>query len=226
MKKRFMTILLAGGLTLGLCGCGGSSGDSSPSEPGAQEETAIAEPAESALPEVWYTTDDLLEMWDAGTLTKEDVIEIAEAGEMNDGTFEEMMNFIAREEEIAAQSEVIPESESTVMDVNTAELLTTYAVEFEDYDGYKIRAFCQLSPIFTEDSMKTAYALWEALGNDATTFPSEESLYDTSYLLRGARDSDNCDKLEYIIGTYAMENLYSSTKLNAVLSCYESNNVV
>ena len=72
MKRRFMAILLVGGLTLGLWGCGGSS-DSALPDPAteAQITGSAAYSTEEVLPEVWYTADDLLEMWDAGTLSKE-----------------------------------------------------------------------------------------------------------------------------------------------------------
>lgn len=43
--------------------------------------------------------------------------------------------------------------------------------------------------------------------SDVADFPSEESLYGASYLLRDARDTCGCNKLEYIIGTYMIENL-------------------
>ncbi len=267
MKKRFMTILLAGGLVLGLWGCG-SSGTALPSEPvtDAEAENTSAYTTDDVLPEVWYTADDLLEMWDAGNLTKEDVVKMAEAGKMNDATFEEMISYIEREEEYAARIETIRASdegwsvydlidlyyagalskeaiaemaatgeigsetfeeflarmewsgESTMQSGENLngeslaknvveELLAEYVIEFEDFDGYKIRETIQLSPIFTEDDIEIAYALWGALGNDTSSFPSEESLYNTSYLLREMRDSFGCNELEYIIGTYALENL-------------------
>ncbi len=267
MKKRFMTILLAGGLVLGLWGCG-SSGTALPSEPvtDAEAENTSAYTTDDVLPEVWYTADDLLEMWDAGNLTKEDVVKMAEAGKMNDATFEEMISYIEREEEYAARIETIRASdegwsvydlidlyyagalskeaiaemaatgeigsetfeeflarmewsgESTMQSGENLngeslaknvveELLAEYVIEFEDFDGYKIRETIQLSPIFTEDDIEIAYALWGALGNDTSSFPSKESLYNTSYLLREMRDSFGCNELEYIIGTYALENL-------------------
>lgn len=262
-----MTILLAGGLVLGLWGCG-SSGTALPSEPvtDAEAENTSAYTTDDVLPEVWYTADDLLEMWDAGNLTKEDVVKMAEAGKMNDATFEEMISYIEREEEYAARIETIRASdegwsvydlidlyyagalskeaiaemaatgeigsetfeeflarmewsgESTMQSGENLngeslaknvveELLAEYVIEFEDFDGYKIRETIQLSPIFTEDDIEIAYALWGALGNDTSSFPSEESLYNTSYLLREMRDSFGCNELEYIIGTYALENL-------------------
>lgn len=267
MKKRFMTILLAGGLVLGLWGCG-SSGTALPSEPvtDAEAENTSAYTTDDVLPEVWYTADDLLEMWDAGNLTKEDVVKMAEAGKMNDATFEEMISYIEREEEYAARIETIRASdegwsvydlvdlyyagalskeaiaemaatgeigsetfeeflarmewsgESTMQSGENLngeslaknvveELLAEYVIEFEDFDGYKIRETIQLSPIFTEDDIEIACVLWGALGNDTSSFPSEESLYNTSYLLREMRDSFGCNELEYIIGTYALENL-------------------
>lgn len=201
MRKRFIAIFLAGGLMLWLCGCG-SSGTALPPEAMAEAETenTSAYTTEDVLPEVWYTADDLLEMWDAGTLTKEDVIEMAEAGEMNDDVFREMMDFIAREEELAVRTEVAPESEESIVDVDATELLTTRSVEFEDMEGYTIRETCQLSPIFTEDDMETMHALWVALGNDIAIFPSYESMFDSDH-------RDNCDRLEYVIGTYMVENL-------------------
>lgn len=268
MKRKVVMLSLLGGLTLGLWGCG-SSGTALPSEPvvDAKAENASAYTTDDILPEVWYTADDLLEMWDAGTLTKEDVVKMAEAGEMNDATFEEMINYIEREEEYAARIDTIRASnegwsvydlidlyyagalskeaiaemvaageissetfeeflarmewdgESTIQSGITSEsevfakgtdmsgLLTEHIFEYTDSDGYEIRETIQLSPIFTEDDIEIAYALWGALGNDTSSFPSEESLYNTSYLLREMRDSFGCNELEYIIGTYALENL-------------------
>ncbi|MDE6318619.1 MAG: hypothetical protein K2M22_02685 [Lachnospiraceae bacterium] len=48
------------------------------------------------------------------------------------------------------------------------------------------------------------YALWKAFGNDIASFPSKESLYSKNCLLRYQRDTG---ELEYIIGTYTIENL-------------------
>lgn len=263
MKKRMIMLLLAGGLMAGLCGCGGSGGDSLPGIV-AESEGEAARPTDDALPEIWYTADDLLEMWDAGTITKEEIEEMAAAGEMNDATRREMINYIEQEERYAAMIELIRTNDegwsvddlmelyyagvtwrekvmemaeagefseeiskdflfrigwdeesiaqfannlyggNSVGDADAVELLTTYAVEFKDSDGYELRETIQLSPIFTEDDMETVYALWEALGNDISSFPSEDALYSKSYLLRNMRDSG---ELEYIVGTYAIENL-------------------
>ena len=85
MKREIVMLSLMGGLMIGLWGCG-SSGTALPSEPVAEvgSENASAYATEEILPEVWYTADDLLEMWDAGILSKEKVVEMAEAGQMND----------------------------------------------------------------------------------------------------------------------------------------------
>ncbi len=131
---------------------------------------------------------------------------MAATGEIGSETFEE---FLARMEwsgESTMQSGENLNGESLAKNV-VEELLAEYVIEFEDFDGYKIRETIQLSPIFTEDDIEIAYALWGALGNDTSSFPSEESLYNTSYLLREMRDSFGCNELEYIIGTYALENL-------------------
>ncbi len=268
MKREIVMLSLMGGLMIGLWGCG-SSGTALPSEPVAEvgSENASAYATEEILPEVWYTADDLLEMWDAGILSKEKVVEMAEAGQMNDATCREMISYIEQEERYAAIIELIRTSDegwsvddlvelyyagviwrdevmemaeagefseeiskdflfrigwdeesiaqfannlyggNSVGNVDVAGLLTTHVVEFKDYDGYELRETIQLSPIFTEDDIEIAYALWGALGNDTSSFPSEESLYNTSYLLREMRDSFGCNELEYIIGTYALENL-------------------
>lgn len=169
MKVRIVALLLTGGLVLGLCGCGGSSGDSLPSETVVGNHISI-EVVEGVLPEELEVSEET----DGGEYTAE--------------------------EELIDQTEESWENKDPVVDVDVAELLTTRAVEFEDMEGYIIRETCQLSPIFTEDDMETMHALWVALGNDIEIFPSYESMFDP-----GHRDS--CDRLEYIIGTYMVENL-------------------
>lgn len=178
MRKRIITLLLTGGLMAGLYGCGGSSGDSLPTETATDDSYISMETVEEVLPEE----------------TNEPESEILEDSEESDG------GEYTTEEEFVDQTEESWEDEGSVVDVDVAELLTTRAVEFEDMDGYTIRETCQLSPIFTEDDMETMRALWVALGNDIEIFPSYESMFDS-----GHRDS--CDRLEYIIGTYMVENL-------------------
>lgn len=261
MKREIVMLSLMGSLMLGLWGCG-SSGTALPSEPVTEvgPENASAYATEEILPEVWYTADDLLEMWDAGTLTKEDVVKMAEAGEMNDATFEEMISYIEREEEYAAridmirasdegwsvydlidlyyagalskeaiaemvaageissetfeeflarmewgggstiQSEITSESEGFAKDTDMSGLLTEHIFEYADSDGYEIRETIQLSPIFTGEDMDIVYVLWEALGNDTSSFPSKQSLCDENSMLMN-------HELEYIIGTCMIENL-------------------
>lgn len=185
MKKRFMVILLAGGLMLGLCGCGSSSGSAAAPEP-APEKVAT-------VPEVSEPTEEA---------PRETLNEVpAEETGVEECSEEEIMGSGADEVEVTL------ESEAPTTDIDTSALLTEYAVEYEDLDGYKIRETIQLSPIFTEDDTETMYALWEAMGNDVTDFPSEESLYNASSSMRYARDADSCDKLEYIIGIHTIENL-------------------
>lgn len=217
MKKRFMVILLAGGLTLGLCGCGGGSSTSAmPAPPeetvelSVEDEAAVAESevgAEEADVES-YSADELVEMWSSGSLSMEDIEYKTATGEIDYEVYEEFLDTISNNEEFTIQSEETSEDEQpTNSIIDTSTLLTTHVTEYEDQDGYMVRETCQLSPIFTEDDMKTVLALWEALGNDAASFPDEDSLYDKNYLLRDARDSASCDKLEYIVGTYMIENL-------------------
>lgn len=166
---------------LGLCGCGSSSNSSvaAASMPPATENVAV--PKESGP-------------------TQEDV----QKSEFNEEA--ELAEPETIEPEVA-EPEVESEAESPTINIDTSALLTTHVVEYEDQDGYMIRETCQLSPIFREEDMDTVYALWEALGNDMADFPSEESLYSTSPSMRYARDADSCNDLEYIIGTYMIENL-------------------
>lgn len=173
MNKKIMAILLAGGLTLGLCGCGGggvSAEAPAPVETMTDGSYTSMETVEEALPEKFEVSDD---SDGKEHTTEEDLFDRAEESQWDEGS---------------------------MVDIDVAELLTTRSVEFEDMDGYTIRETCQLSPIFTEDDMETMRALWTALGNDIAIFPSYESMFDSGH-------SDNCDRLEYIIGTYAVENL-------------------
>lgn len=215
MKRRFMAILLAGGLMLGLCGCEDSVSIDADEymEQLRQEEASRQEPMSEISPEGLdmedYSIDKLVEMWSSGVLTEEDLGRKVATGEISYETYEEFLSYIGddnQEFDIARPEETL-EGNNPAGDIDTSGLLTAHMVEYEDQDGYTIRETCQLSPIFTEDDAETMYALWEALGQDATSFPSEESLYNASYLLRDARDTCNCNKLEYIIGTYTIENL-------------------
>lgn len=217
MKKRFMAILLAGGLALGLCGCGGGSSTSAmPTppeetvEPSVEDEAVVAEnevETEEADAES-YSADELVKMWSSGSLSIEDIEYKTATGEIGYEVYEEFLDAISNNEESTIQPKETSEDEQpTNSIVDTSTFLTTYVTEYEDQDGYMVRETCQLSPIFTEDDMETVLALWEALGNDAASFPDEDSLYDKNYLLRDARDSASCDKLEYIVGTYTIENL-------------------
>lgn len=181
MKRRFMAILLAGGLALGLSGCGGNSGSTTTLVP------VATSTEESDVPEEGENTEEVAQESEAEEESQSEETEIVEP-------------------EIS-EPEVVTESEAPTIDIDTSALLTTHVVEYEDQDGYTIRETCRLSPIFREDDAETMYALWEALGNDVADFPSEESLYGASYLLRDARDTCSCNKLEYIIGTYMIENL-------------------
>lgn len=172
MKKRIIALLLAGGLLAGLCGCGGSGGDSLPPEPAITEEHIPMEVVEEVAPE------------DS---------ESEEPEEPEDPKTTEVEN-----EQSTWEGE---DSESgNASDIDVDKLLTTRAVEFEDMDGYRIRETCQVSPIFTEDDMETMRALWVALGNDIAIFPSQESFYDAKHM-------GDFDAMEYIIGTYMVENL-------------------
>ncbi len=185
MRKRFMVIFLAGGLVLGLWGCG--SGGISAEAPAPAPAEGVGVPED---PEV------------VQEIESSDEAEARGNGPVNPGEAEasRLVETEATEPEVESE----PTVESSTVDVDTSALLTEHAIEFEDPDGYRIRETIQLSPIFTEDDMETVYTLWEALGNDVSSFPSEDSLYSKSYLLRNMRDSG---ELEYIIGTYAIENL-------------------
>lgn len=191
MRKRLIALLLAGGLVLGLCGCGSGGISAEAPAPTPAEDVGVPEETE-VIQEV--EGSDEVEARGDGPVKPEET-EAADSG--------------PAEAEVT-DSETEPEAEDLTVSVDASALLTAYVVEYEDQDGYKIRETIQLSPIFTEDDTETMYTLWEAMGNDVTDFPSEESLYDVSWTLRGMRDRYNCDKLEYIIGTYMVENLTES----------------
>lgn len=186
MKKRFMAILLAGGLTLGLCGCGGGSSTSAMPTP----------PEETVEPSV-----------EDEAAVAESEVETEEADAKSYSIDEEQPDQISNDAESIAQPEESLENENAESNADMLSLLSTHIIEYEDQDGYQIRETCQLSPIFREDDSEDMYALWEALGNDAADFPSEESLYDASHSMEYARDVDSCSNMEYIIGTYKIENL-------------------
>ena len=159
---------------LGLCACGGSSGDSADAvlqyQPMTKDEAEAEVEAEPEVPCLkGYTTDEIM----------------------------------------AAPEEATGSNALSVSwpEVDASELMTTYVIEFEDYDGYTIRETCQLSPIFRHEDREIMYGLWEALGEDAGYFPMEEDFYDASYLLENSRDKDSCNELEYIIRTFMVENL-------------------
>ncbi len=206
MKRKIVTVLLAVGLVAGLCGCGGS-GSSSAAPPPAEVESASVATVDEVAPEE-YDAEKLVNMWASFVITEEEIEDKVAAGEINHEVYEEFLTLVSGSSELDTdQSETVPENNASSSDIDTSSLLTTHMIEYEDQDGYKMRETIQLSPIFREDDMETAYALWGALGNDVASFPSEEKIYDSSYLIRSSRDQDSCDKLEYIIGTFAIENL-------------------
>lgn len=186
MKKRFIAILLAGGLTLGLCGCGGGSSTSAMPTP----------PEETVEPSV-----------EDEAAVAESEVETEEADAKSYSADEEQLDQISNDAESITQPEESLENENAERDADMLSLLSTHVIEYEDQDGYQIRETCQLSPIFREDDSKDMYALWEALGNDVADFPNEESLYGASHSMEYARDVDSCSNMEYIIGTYKIENL-------------------
>lgn len=188
MKRKVVMLSLLGGLTLGLWGCGSGGISAEAPAPTPAEDVGVPEETE-AIQEV--EGSDEVEARSDGPVKPEET-EVADSG--------------SAEAEVT-DSETEPEAEDLTVSVDASALLTAYVVEYEDQDGYKIRETIQLSPIFTEDDTETMYALWEAMGNDVTDFPSEESLYNASSSMRYARDADSCDKLEYIIGIHTIENL-------------------
>ena len=103
-------------------------------------------------------------------------------------------------EETMAEVEVVVEAEDSSIDIGASGLLTEHVFEVEDSDGYKIREIVQLSPIFKEKDMDTVYALWEALGNDVSSFPGKQSLRNENRMLTNY-------ELEYVVGTCMIENL-------------------
>lgn len=197
MKRRFIAIFLVGGLGLGLCGCGNSSNSSAASISPAVEDTNLPGDSESAQ----EISDELDTEWGVGEGALPDYFRDSEPKETASAEDPESI------EPEVTESEVESGVGSSSTDIGTSSLLTTHVIEGEDQDGYTIRETCQLSPIFTESDAETMYALWEALGEDVAYFPSEESLYGTSHPMRDMRDNFSCDKLEYLIGTYMIENL-------------------
>lgn len=185
-----MVIFLAGGLVLGLWGCG--SGGISAEAPAPAPAEGVGVPEDPEVVQEIESSDET-EARGNGPVNPEEA-EAADSGPVET-------------EATAPEDGFESEVESPIISIDTLTLLTEYTVEYEDLDGYKIRETIQLSPIFTEDDTETMYALWEAMGNDVADFPSEESLYNAGSSMRYARDADSCDKLEYIIGAHTIENL-------------------
>lgn len=208
MKRQIVAMFLVSGLVLGLCGCGGSSSSSAaPAPPAEMESASSAVTVDEVVPEE-YDAEKLVNMWASFIITKEEIEVRVAAGEISHEVYEEFLALISGGSELDTdQSETTSENTGSADNIDTSSLLTTHVIEHEDQDGYKIRETIQLSPIFREEDMETVHALWEALGNDVASFPSEGKIYDNSYLIRSSRDQDSCDKLEYIIGTFAIENL-------------------
>lgn len=205
MKRQIVAMFLVGGLVLGLCGCGGSS-SSSAAPPPVEVESASATTIDEVAPEE-YDAEKLVNMWASFVITDEEIEEKVAAGEISYEVYEEFLALVSGGSEPDTDQPETASEDTNDSDIEASLLLTTHAIEYEDQDGYKIRETIQLSPIFREDDMETVYALWEALGNDIAFFPSKEKIYDSSYLIRSSRNQDSCDKLEYIIGTFAIENL-------------------
>lgn len=211
MKRRFIVAMfLAAVLVLSLGGCGSSSGTAVPAVENDNYASDTAEPAQGTPQENaggGYSAEGLFNLWARESFSEEEIQAMVAAGEISNEAYEEFLiikseylEANASTEEELEEEEATPQTENPTVDTSVLELLTTRSVEFEDMDGYKIRETCQVSPIFTEDDMETMHALWVALGNDIEIFPSYESMFDP-----GHRDS--CDRLEYIIGTYMVENL-------------------
>lgn len=111
MRKRFMAILLAGGLVLGLCGCG-SSGDSTaaPMPPTSTVESTSTQPVDEVVSKEsdaeGYSVDELVNLWSSGILTKQDIESKVAAGEISYEIYEEFLNYMSGDEEFdAMQSE-------------------------------------------------------------------------------------------------------------------------
>ena len=115
MKRRFMAILLTGGLMLGLCGCG--SGTSSTPGPSSAEEVAAPEGTETAeeiAREVedemvsaesdmsGYSVDKLVDLWSSGIITKQDIESKVANGEIGFDIYEEFLRCISDDKEFAA----------------------------------------------------------------------------------------------------------------------------
>jgi len=202
MKMKVIALLLTGGLMVGLCGCGGN-GSSSVAGAAAQAETEDTPIAISEEPKIEedYSVDDLIDMWSSGELNKEELQNMVDVGNISHETSEEFLAYMSENEAFDNTSwEDNTEDGNNTSHVVLSSLLTTYVLEFEDYDGYQIRETIQLSPIFTKDDVNVMLELWETLGNDITSFPSKESLQNENRTLTNY-------ELEYVVGTYMVENL-------------------
>ncbi len=111
MKRRFMAILLASGLMLGLCGCG-SSGDSTaaPMPPTPTVESTSTQPVDEVVSKEsdaeGYSVDELVNLWSSGILNKQDIESKVATGEISYEIYEEFLNYMSGDEEFdAMQSE-------------------------------------------------------------------------------------------------------------------------
>lgn len=200
MKAKIIAMFLAVVMVLSLGGCASSKGTPAPEVEPAQEDEVSR-----------FTADELEGFWSSGSLTKEEIGTMFSAGEISSEVYEEFLSRMSEDVEFNApedeSSERLEDSESPATSIDTSTLLTTHMIEFEDADGYQIRETIQISPIFREDDLEMAHALWGAPGNDVADFPSKEALCEASHQLEYIRSVDNYDMLEYIIGTFEVENL-------------------
>ena len=117
MKRRFVAILLTGGMMFGLCGCGSGSGTSSTPGPSSAEEVAAPEGTEtdeeiarevedemvSAESDMsGYSVDKLIDLWSSGIITKQDIESKVADGEIGSDIYEEFLRCISDDEEFDA----------------------------------------------------------------------------------------------------------------------------
>lgn len=189
MKKRFMVILLAGGLTLGLCGCGGGgSASAMPEELGSAIEDAPTE-GMSEEPEIVAREE-----------TQEQ--EVGETGELSTENTEDTTG-ITMDEPGAANEVKAPIAPNGI---DLSEIMTNHVVEYEDLDGYQIQETIRFSPIFCESDMDILLETWKALGGNAEEIPVGDKCYSWDSSAISTQKALGFTGGQYIVGDRTITN--------------------
>lgn len=229
MKRRFFALFLAGGLMLGVCGCGGKTvsaddymaqaeQEKTPVQDGSSLTSDSAGQANDTMSEGRYLGDysvmELVDMLTSGKIAIEDIELDVAMGDVSYEDYEEILTYFPEEQKASTEQEVVQTTtdkplEKPVTNVDLPDYMSTYVLEYEDFNGYQLRETISLSPIFsdTEDDLADMCVLWEALGGVAEEVPLKDELCEMSRPLHDYRGTGNLSNIKYIIGTRAIENV-------------------